>query len=177
MSHCILVWGNSYPFSEWAHLPKPDWGLVHIYKGPIFNICNRHTNLPRLLFTHPSKTGDKHRIGHRAETVCLGPAANDSMMKRILAFPCLQGNRGSLTMWDGHGAVKAATTIKALPHIVPAMLFGAVTSFHRDGCSAAAVNFHVTPELHPRSHLAAALAVWEYWTLKGNQEFITLHQL
>ena len=53
-------------------------------------------------------------------------------------------------MQDGHGTVKAATTIKALPHIVPAMLFRAVTSFHRNGYSATAVNFHVTTELHPR---------------------------
>lgn len=73
MSHCILVWGNSYyPFSEWARLPKPDWGLVHIYKVPVFNICSQHTYPPLLFFTRPSRTDDKHRIAHRAETVCLG---------------------------------------------------------------------------------------------------------
>lgn len=46
--------------------------------------------------------------------------------------------------------MKAATRIKALPHIVPTMLFRAVTSFHRKGCHATAVNVHVTTELHPR---------------------------
>ena len=157
MSHCVTAWEIFLFLLETDASCQTSLGTIlwhlSVFSKILFIVftATPWSHLHSSLSTLPKGWQAKDT---GAETGCLPPAANDLMMKRILAISCLQGNRGCLTVQYWHDIKKVPTTTKACPHTVLAMLSPHVTGM----AVMQKPSLSISPDCCPAESLCSRLA-------------------